>query len=976
MAQAIGQVKSFENGMFYVRNTRGDVHQLKVGEMINEGDYVYGSYSNDANAKIIIDVLLDGAGDLVLAGDAALQFESPLMASIFSHNEAVVHVDSLQEGVALTAAVEDKLATGDTTEAGDETAAGEAVGDTERMVDTFASRTGAITDVTTDLRSTAPGAAVSTVNQTDVTLLETSAAPLAIADAITTAEDTSTAGSLATNDFPSSEGGNVWTLTEGTQNGTVVVNPDGTYTYTPNANYNGPDSFTYTITDADGDTSTATVSINVTPLNDGPNIDVTAYQSFTEGSATAGDIAFTFTASDPDTASDQLLYELINNSNGYLALGEGNTVVLTNAGAAAINADNTIVSTLTATVQVSDGSLTAVDSDVTTVSPLNDGPNIEAMPPESVYESGLVYGTVPSADSITTSGTFVVGDPDGLNDISSITIAGTLLNVGSDGLAGLVGRQITTPYGLITLTDYDGEGTFDYDYVLNAPVVNAPSADYHEYLFDISVSDGSNDATVPVTVTIVDDEPILGSIQDAIVANETGQVTGLIDINYGADGAVPPSTLKITDYDELEGVSYVLSADGKTLTATVIATGQPFYTLTLNPDGSYTVNYSERPVINYSLDFPDDDPHGSSTETITATAVGGTYTVDFNGALYDGTALIDLGTLSDFDNLKPTGVGFGVGDSTTAQTQINNNEGFIATFYDGSTPLDVSNFSFEIVQQGNAESVVVHWVALNDGVAVGSSIEAGETVLLPGSNVPVSFDIDLSDVSDPYDSVQVWFSGLDTNDDVRIEDFTLGTSIIAEDQPLNFEVTGYDSDGDVSDTSSFSVLLGGGVGPDYTLTGTDENEVLVGSSGSDSLYGEGGDDTLVFDSNDDVVDGGSGTDTLVLVGDTDIDFDAWDSSSLKNVEVIDLTSGDHDLTNLSLDDVVNMTDINNDIYILGNSLDKVDFLDLNGWEISTATPTLTQNINGVDYTFDVYINGDDPTVTVHVEQAITDSILP
>lgn len=47
-------------------------------------------------------------------------------------------------------------------------------------------------------------------------------------------------------------------------NGTVVVNPDGSYTYTPNAGFTGVDSFSYTITDANGNTTTATVRITVT----------------------------------------------------------------------------------------------------------------------------------------------------------------------------------------------------------------------------------------------------------------------------------------------------------------------------------------------------------------------------------------------------------------------------------------------------------------------------------------------------------------------------------------------------------------------------------------------------------------------------------------------------------------------------------------------------------------------------------------
>ncbi len=36
------------------------------------------------------------------------------------------------------------------------------------------------------------------------------------------------------------------------QNGTAVLNGDGTVTYTPNQDYNGDDSFSYTLTDSKG----------------------------------------------------------------------------------------------------------------------------------------------------------------------------------------------------------------------------------------------------------------------------------------------------------------------------------------------------------------------------------------------------------------------------------------------------------------------------------------------------------------------------------------------------------------------------------------------------------------------------------------------------------------------------------------------------------------------------------------------------
>jgi len=69
--------------------------------------------------------------------------------------------------------------------------------------------------------------------------------PLAVVDYKTTLEDTPVTSTVATNDIPSGDGGNVWSVTVPPANGSLVFNPDGSYTYTPNANYNGTDNFIY-----------------------------------------------------------------------------------------------------------------------------------------------------------------------------------------------------------------------------------------------------------------------------------------------------------------------------------------------------------------------------------------------------------------------------------------------------------------------------------------------------------------------------------------------------------------------------------------------------------------------------------------------------------------------------------------------------------------------------------------------------------
>jgi VCBS repeat-containing protein len=119
--------------------------------------------------------------------------------------------------------------------------------------------------------------------------------PVASDDAFTTDEDTPLSGSLQGNDTlgDGSAAEHTWEKLTDPANGTVVVNPDGSFVYTPNANFNGTDSFTYTVTDKDGNTSTATVNLTVTSVNDVPvavnDRTTTGYETPVSGSLTGND---------------------------------------------------------------------------------------------------------------------------------------------------------------------------------------------------------------------------------------------------------------------------------------------------------------------------------------------------------------------------------------------------------------------------------------------------------------------------------------------------------------------------------------------------------------------------------------------------------------------------------------------------------------------------------------------------------------
>ncbi|MDP4203710.1 MAG: Ig-like domain-containing protein, partial [Bacteroidota bacterium] len=102
----------------------------------------------------------------------------------------------------------------------------------------------------------------------NITVVSVNDVPVAKDDVVSVVECTSVSGTVAANDTPSGDGGNVWSVKGNPSHGTVTMNADGTYIYIPTPNYHGTDTFTYSITDANGDQSIATVAITVTPLSE------------------------------------------------------------------------------------------------------------------------------------------------------------------------------------------------------------------------------------------------------------------------------------------------------------------------------------------------------------------------------------------------------------------------------------------------------------------------------------------------------------------------------------------------------------------------------------------------------------------------------------------------------------------------------------------------------------------------------------
>jgi len=224
--------------------------------------------------------------------------------------------------------------------------------------------------------------------------------------------------------------------------------------------------------------------------------------------------------------------------NGVVVNTNGNIVVVTEFGTLTINAETGNYEYLSFNDSLNIGDSIVenfeyilTDGDKTdsatlnlTLTGTNDAPTIEHTSVDStVFESGLLYGSNPSQDGVTASGSFKVADVDGLDDITSITIGTKTFAVTEvDDFASIVGQTVATSYGSITIDSYTN-GTFNYTYILTDNVHNVAPIDGEvaKDIFNIEVSDGTESASTKVTIDITDDVPIIVSARTISISEGT-----------------------------------------------------------------------------------------------------------------------------------------------------------------------------------------------------------------------------------------------------------------------------------------------------------------------------------------------------------------------------------------------------------------------------------------------------------------------
>ena len=503
--------------------------------------------------------------------------------------------------------------------------------------------------------------------------------------------------------------------------GTLVLNPNGTYTYTLNTSDpqfvalhgggNGTETFTYTLTDADGDTSNANLVLQVHNNDDPVIIDgldteggelTVQEKNLDDGSspdASALTQSGTFTVTALDGVQTLSVGGITVVSGGVTAgfpqsitTALGNTLTVTGFNAATgvvsysytlldneahpnANGANSLGEQFAVVVTDDNGTTANGNLDVNIV---DDLPTARA-DSASVEEGGTVSGNVLNNDE---------GGADG--PAASGAVIG--VRAGSDTSTSAIGglnSQINGTYGYLTL-DANGNAV----YHSNPNAVSAPGA---TDVFTYTVRDADGDESTTTITIDVHNCRLVAAPDDEISVHESA-----LDLNQdGQDlapgtvvGSLPDATRETASGSLLDSVTGAVGAVTFALVGNATgAHGQ----LLLNPDGSYTYTLTSpattTPAANdgpnelsESFTYQATDSLGNTvTSTIVITIVD-----DVPKAHCDTAAVVEGGTVSGNvlhnDVLGADGgtvIGVRAGNDTSSSangglnTQINGTYGYL-----------------------------------------------------------------------------------------------------------------------------------------------------------------------------------------------------------------------------------------------------------------------------------------------------------
>jgi len=378
-------------------------------------------------------------------------------------------------------------------------------------------------------------------------------------------------------------------ITQAPSHGTTVVNSDGTVTYTNNGSAGTTDSFKYTIKNSDGTVSNAaTVNLTINQVNQAP---VATNDTATD--VFGGTVNIGVAANDTD-AENQLDFTTITftqqPAHGTLSLNLNGTVKYVN------NGDTATSDTFKYTIKDLDGNVSN-EATVTITLSANAAP-VAVADTATVAEGSNVTINVASNDT----------DANGNIDLTSIVITQQPLH----------GALVINTDGTVKYT-HDGSET---------------TSDSFKYTIKDNSAVTSNEATVTITITAVNDAPVANP-DTATVAQGGNVIINLATNDTDADGIVSLTGIVITQ-QPAHGTVVNNNNGTVTYTPTSAATSDTF-TYTIKDNTGATSNTATVTITITPANAP--PVAGNDDATL---AVGGSKTINVASDDTDSDGTIDL----------------------------------------------------------------------------------------------------------------------------------------------------------------------------------------------------------------------------------------------------------------------------------------------------------------------------------------------
>ncbi len=391
-----------------------------------------------------------------------------------------------------------------------------------------------------------------------------------------------------------------------------------------------------------------------------------------------------------------------------------------------------------------------------------------------------------------------------------------------------------------------------YTFTLEGPVDHAnPDEDNVLVNLPFTLTDGDGDfASGALNVSINDDTPVIGLIQNGTMGNTLGVLIGEVEVSFGGDGGsfnlsgTPSPGITYTTVNVPDGSSV--------LTATVDGTSDTFFILSMSADGQYS----------FELITP------NPTTTVTNTLIGLTPGGPVPVLMLDvgGSGLIATFTGNGDNGINSSANGMGVDNNL-----VNGGETMFINFDDAATGVgsdNVFNTSFVINKMSSGDDLT--WTAWDDGVLVASGTWTPPAGTGEGDDITWNLLNDPTTIFTTGSTASLGSSGFDEfrlgalmGDDYRLLSMSVEKDLFPGDTTIALDLGVTDSDGDsVPGTLVIGIEGDSSEASGFALTGSSGSDVLLGGSGPDMLDGGSGDDRLIGAGGNDSLTGGAGADVF------------------------------------------------------------------------------------------------------------------